>query len=60
MDLAQKTQQDVPGWQAQQQAGQQVQDPVNAAEAIRSALLMPQETVIAELTVLPTRAPSWP
>ena len=37
-----------------------LQDPVNVAEAIRAALLMPQETVIAELTVLPMRETSWP
>ncbi|MFC4929749.1 SDR family oxidoreductase [Massilia sp. GCM10023247] len=37
-----------------------LQDPVNVAEAIRSVLLMPQETVIAELTVLPMRETSWP
>ena len=54
MDLARKTQQDVQGWRAQQQAGQQVQDPVNAAEASRSKPLMPEQTVIAGLTVLPT------
>jgi hypothetical protein len=33
---------------------------MNVAEAIRSVLLMPQETVIAELTVLPMRETSWP
>jgi NAD(P)-dependent dehydrogenase (short-subunit alcohol dehydrogenase family) len=37
-----------------------LQDPVNVAEAIRSVLLMPGETVIAELTVLPLRETSWP
>ncbi|MET0980717.1 MAG: SDR family oxidoreductase [Telluria sp.] len=37
-----------------------LQDPINVAEAIRSVLLMPQETVIAELTVLPMRETSWP
>jgi NAD(P)-dependent dehydrogenase (short-subunit alcohol dehydrogenase family) len=37
-----------------------LQDPVNVAEAIRAVLLMPQETVIAELTVLPMRETSWP
>jgi NAD(P)-dependent dehydrogenase (short-subunit alcohol dehydrogenase family) len=37
-----------------------LQDPVNVAEAIRSVLLMPSETVIAELTVLPLRETSWP
>jgi NAD(P)-dependent dehydrogenase (short-subunit alcohol dehydrogenase family) len=37
-----------------------LQDPVNVAEAIRSVLLMPQQSVIAELTVLPLRETSWP
>lgn len=37
-----------------------LQDPVNVAEAIRSVLLMPRETVVAELTVLPMRETSWP
>ena len=37
-----------------------LQDPVNVAEAIRAVLLLPQETVIAELTVLPMRETSWP
>jgi len=37
-----------------------LQDPRNVAEAIRAVLLMPPETVIAELTVLPLRDTSWP
>ena len=37
-----------------------LQDPLNVAEAIRAVLLMPGETVIAELTVLPLRETSWP
>ncbi|THC44643.1 SDR family oxidoreductase [Massilia sp. Mn16-1_5] len=37
-----------------------LQDPLNVAEAIRAVLLMPPETVIAELTVLPLRETSWP
>ncbi|MEN3277850.1 MAG: hypothetical protein V7631_3640 [Massilia sp.] len=37
-----------------------LQDPANVAEAIRAVLLMPPETVIAELTVLPMRETSWP
>jgi NAD(P)-dependent dehydrogenase (short-subunit alcohol dehydrogenase family) len=37
-----------------------LQDPVNVAEAIRSVLLLPEDTVIAELTVLPMRETSWP
>lgn len=37
-----------------------LQDPVNVAEAIRAVLLMPEDTVVAELTVLPMRETSWP
>lgn len=37
-----------------------LQDPLNVAEAIRSVLTMPRDTVIAELTVLPMRETSWP
>jgi NAD(P)-dependent dehydrogenase (short-subunit alcohol dehydrogenase family) len=37
-----------------------LQDPVNVATAIRSVLLMPSDTVIAELTVMPMRETSWP
>jgi NAD(P)-dependent dehydrogenase (short-subunit alcohol dehydrogenase family) len=37
-----------------------LQDPLNVAEAIRSVLLLPPDTVIAELTVLPMRETSWP
>lgn len=37
-----------------------LQDPLDVAEAIRSVLLMPPDTVIAELTVLPVRETSWP
>ncbi|MGZ5776645.1 SDR family oxidoreductase [Ramlibacter sp.] len=38
----------------------QLQDPANVAEAIRSVLLLPPSTVVAELTVLPMRETSWP
>ncbi len=37
-----------------------LQDPVNVAHAIRAVLLMPAESVVAELTVLPMRESSWP
>lgn len=37
-----------------------LQDPANVAQAIKSVLLLPPETVIAEITVLPMRESSWP
>ncbi|HWJ93801.1 MAG TPA: SDR family oxidoreductase [Telluria sp.] len=37
-----------------------LQDPANVAEAIKSVLLLPASTVVAELTVLPMRETSWP
>jgi NAD(P)-dependent dehydrogenase (short-subunit alcohol dehydrogenase family) len=37
-----------------------LQDPANVAEAIRSVLLLPPGTVVAELTVLPMQETSWP
>lgn len=37
-----------------------LQDPRNVAEAVRFALTQPEETVVAELTVLPMRETSWP
>ncbi|MFP5390622.1 MAG: SDR family oxidoreductase [Gammaproteobacteria bacterium] len=37
-----------------------LQDPLDVARAIRAVLLMPPESVIAELTVLPMRETSWP
>ncbi len=37
-----------------------LQDPLTVANAIRSVLLLPQESVVAELTVLPMRETSWP
>jgi NAD(P)-dependent dehydrogenase (short-subunit alcohol dehydrogenase family) len=37
-----------------------LQDPANVAEAIRSVLLLPPSTVVAEVTVLPMQETSWP
>jgi NAD(P)-dependent dehydrogenase (short-subunit alcohol dehydrogenase family) len=37
-----------------------LQDPANVADAIRSLLLLPPSTVVAELTVLPMQETSWP
>jgi NAD(P)-dependent dehydrogenase (short-subunit alcohol dehydrogenase family) len=37
-----------------------LQDPKTVAAAIRSVLLLPQESVVAEITVLPLRETSWP
>jgi NAD(P)-dependent dehydrogenase (short-subunit alcohol dehydrogenase family) len=37
-----------------------LQDPASVALAIRHALLLPRESVIAELTVLPVHETSWP
>ncbi len=37
-----------------------LQDPINVAQAIRAVLLMPADSVVAELTVLPMRESSWP
>jgi NAD(P)-dependent dehydrogenase (short-subunit alcohol dehydrogenase family) len=37
-----------------------LQEPANVAEAIKSVLLLPPSTVVAELTVLPMRETSWP
>jgi len=37
-----------------------LQDPMNVARAIKATLLMPAESVVAELTVLPLRETSWP
>lgn len=37
-----------------------LQDPANVAQAIRQVLLLPPETVVPELTVLPMRESSWP
>ncbi|MEO7494443.1 MAG: SDR family oxidoreductase [Massilia sp.] len=37
-----------------------LQDPLNVARAIESLLLLPSESVVAEITVLPLQEPSWP
>lgn len=37
-----------------------LQDPANVAKAVKSVLLLPDETVIAEIMVLPMRETSWP
>ncbi len=37
-----------------------LQDPADVAEAIKSLLLMPAGSVVAEITVLPMRESSWP
>ena len=37
-----------------------LQDPINVAQAIRSVLLMPEGSAVAEITVLPLQETSWP
>jgi NAD(P)-dependent dehydrogenase (short-subunit alcohol dehydrogenase family) len=37
-----------------------LQDPMNVAQAIKSVLLLPADTVVAEIMVLPMRETSWP
>jgi NAD(P)-dependent dehydrogenase (short-subunit alcohol dehydrogenase family) len=37
-----------------------LQDPANVAKAVKSVLLLPDETVIPEIMVLPMRETSWP
>lgn len=37
-----------------------LQDPLNVARAVKSLLLLPGDSVVAELTVLPMRESSWP
>jgi NAD(P)-dependent dehydrogenase (short-subunit alcohol dehydrogenase family) len=37
-----------------------LQDPANVAKAVKSVLLLPPETVIPEIMVLPMRETSWP
>ncbi|UOD30546.1 SDR family oxidoreductase [Massilia violaceinigra] len=37
-----------------------LQDPMNVAQAIRSVLLLPPGSVVAEITVLPLQETSWP
>nr|WP_315393637.1 SDR family oxidoreductase [uncultured Duganella sp.] len=39
---------------------QVLQDPMNVARAVKAALLLPAESVLAELTVLPMAETSWP
>lgn len=37
-----------------------LQDPINVAKAVKSVLLLPAETVIPEIMVLPMQETSWP
>jgi NAD(P)-dependent dehydrogenase (short-subunit alcohol dehydrogenase family) len=37
-----------------------LQDPVNVAQTVKAVLLLPEETVIPEIMVLPMRESSWP
>jgi NAD(P)-dependent dehydrogenase (short-subunit alcohol dehydrogenase family) len=37
-----------------------LQDPQNVARAVQAVLLLPDETVVPEITVLPMRETSWP
>jgi NAD(P)-dependent dehydrogenase (short-subunit alcohol dehydrogenase family) len=37
-----------------------LQEPANVAKAVKSVLLLPDETVVAEIMVLPMRETSWP
>ena len=37
-----------------------LQDPMNVAQAIKSVLLLPPDTVVAEIMVLPMQESSWP
>ena len=37
-----------------------LQDPMNVAQAIKTVLLLPPESVVAEITVLPMQETSWP
>ena len=37
-----------------------LQDPMHVAQAIRSVLLLPDDSVVAEITVLPMQETSWP
>jgi NAD(P)-dependent dehydrogenase (short-subunit alcohol dehydrogenase family) len=37
-----------------------LQEPANVAQAIKSVLLLPKETVVSEIMVLPMRETSWP
>ena len=37
-----------------------LQDPLNVANAVKAVLLLPRETVVAEIMVLPMKETSWP
>jgi NAD(P)-dependent dehydrogenase (short-subunit alcohol dehydrogenase family) len=37
-----------------------LQDPVNVANAVKSVLMLPEQTVISEIMVLPMQETSWP
>jgi NAD(P)-dependent dehydrogenase (short-subunit alcohol dehydrogenase family) len=37
-----------------------LQEPINVAQAVKSVLLLPDESVVAEITVLPLGETSWP
>ncbi|HEX7651040.1 MAG TPA: SDR family oxidoreductase, partial [Noviherbaspirillum sp.] len=37
-----------------------LQDPVNVAKAVKSVLMLPEQTVIPEVMVLPMQETSWP
>lgn len=37
-----------------------LQEPINVARAIKSVLLLPDDSVVAEITVLPLQEKSWP
>jgi len=37
-----------------------LQDPMNVARAVKSVLLLPPDSVVAEITVLPLQETSWP
>jgi NAD(P)-dependent dehydrogenase (short-subunit alcohol dehydrogenase family) len=37
-----------------------LQEPANVAQAVKSVLLLPKETVVSEIMVLPMRETSWP
>jgi NAD(P)-dependent dehydrogenase (short-subunit alcohol dehydrogenase family) len=37
-----------------------LQDPINVAQTVKSVLMLPEDTVIPEIMVLPMRESSWP
>lgn len=37
-----------------------LQDPVNVARAVKSVLMLPEQTVVPEIMILPMRETSWP